>query len=701
MSSRLRALAPVALLSLLLGVTPIAAQSDDEYEDDGVTQTVARLAWFEGEVSFNRGDDPDDWQPAAVNYPLTLGDRLWLARSARAELQLRGITAFLAPETDLAVLDLTRDVRQLSLTLGTVSFRIRALERDEVFEVATPNVSVSFESPGLYRIDVDEDGSTRIAVAQGRASAAAGGGMVSLERGDLMRVQGLERPEYDVFGLGRADAWDRWVEMRARRHRAVRTASYVHSDLYGYEDLDEYGAWDQTPDYGYVWYPRVAVGWEPYRVGRWIWRDPWGWTWLSNESWGWAPYHYGRWVFARNRWGWVPVGPRERHPRWAPALVGFVGGGPGWSVSVSAGGFVGWFPLGPREPFHPWWYRSRRTRDVSDYRYAYRSRAVVVPRDVFVRGRWGDRDIVRDPRVLRDIASAPILRGPLPVLPTREAIRVERVPAGGRDAIAPPRRVVERPVVTRREVPPAPETFDRKLEVIRERGGEPVPVGVPGRPAAGEPRREQVAAPPVRPFREGVALTPRGDVAPSRQPAPMPGVEARPPATYERPTQVPVISSPAPEPTRPARRRDEGIQPGPGLRPAETPVPRRYEAPEARPTRDVAPTPPPRPRYEAMPAPTRRIERPPAAEPRIEAAPRPAPRVEAEPTPVRRIAPEVPRRPIETREPVREAPPREAVRPRPEVKPDEAKPNKDREKAKESEEAPKKAPPRRATPPPD
>ncbi len=40
---------------------------------------------------------------------------------------------------------------------------------------------------------------------------------------------------------------------------------------------------------------RVAVGWAPYRYGRWTWVDWYGWTWVSYDSWGWAPYHYGRW----------------------------------------------------------------------------------------------------------------------------------------------------------------------------------------------------------------------------------------------------------------------------------------------------------------------------------------------------------------------------------------------------------------------
>jgi len=179
MKPRFRLVPLFALAAILLVFPPAAAQyPDNSYDaderDDGIRQSVARVSWFQGGVSFNRGDDPDDWQPASINYPMTLGDRIWAARDARVELQLRGGTVYLGPESELAALDLARDVRQLSLTLGTASFRIRRLERDEIFEVATPNVSVTFETPGSYRIDVDEDGNSRVSVTQGRAWVAAG-----------------------------------------------------------------------------------------------------------------------------------------------------------------------------------------------------------------------------------------------------------------------------------------------------------------------------------------------------------------------------------------------------------------------------------------------------------------------------------------------------------------------------------------------
>ena len=65
--------------------------------------------------------------------------------------------------------------------------------------------------------------------------------------------------------------FDRFVEERNRREERALARRYVPDDMIGYADLDDYGRWSNDPQYGALWYPRVAAGWAPYRDGRWIW----------------------------------------------------------------------------------------------------------------------------------------------------------------------------------------------------------------------------------------------------------------------------------------------------------------------------------------------------------------------------------------------------------------------------------------------
>lgn len=168
------------LAAALCGGTAFAQQRDEygarvDYspyrdESDDIRQTVARVSALDGSVSFSRGDDPDDWQPAHRNVPLTIGDRLYTDDRSRVELQVHGVEFVrLGSRTDLAILNLTDDTKQFAINSGVAAFRIRRLGEDEVFEVDTPNTAITLERPGDYRVDVDEDGNTRVTVREGLA----------------------------------------------------------------------------------------------------------------------------------------------------------------------------------------------------------------------------------------------------------------------------------------------------------------------------------------------------------------------------------------------------------------------------------------------------------------------------------------------------------------------------------------------------
>jgi hypothetical protein len=576
------------------------AQVRDEYGES--YQTVARISFLSGEVSFSRGDDPDDWQPADRNVPMTLGDRIYSGSRSRIELQVHGGDFVrLGAHTDFAALNLTEDTKQFSLKSGVASVRIRSLSDSEIFEMDTPNAAVTFERPGDYRMDVDENGFTRVAVRSGSATVAAGGGQIPLNAGEGIDVEGIDAPRYDIVALARPDAWDQWVSQRDDRRTRARSYRYVSADIVGGDDLDQYGRWEQVRDYGWVWSPTaVAADWAPYRSGHWIWQDPWGWTWVSAEPWGWAPYHYGRWAMVSSRWCWVPVAPAVRYVSYSPALVAFVGGGPGWSASVSigGGGFVGWFPLGPQDPFSPWWGDRARVGYSSAPRnvtYVNRTYVTVVNQNIFVSGGVVTGNIVRDRTVVSQVAAAPVLRGPIPVVPTRDSLHV----AVRADAVAaprPPAAIVSRMVVARTAPPPAPPTFQSKLAVITESRGAPVAPAAAARISV-ENRGRPQAVTEVRPVagQPGrVTLSPReagsGGAVPRRA-EPVTAFRGRPMATSDQPVSARPVTAPAASPSGPSAREPVLKQPIAPAPPAPQPQPPQPQLERGR-ERSVVPPPP-------------------------------------------------------------------------------------------------------------
>jgi hypothetical protein len=53
------------------------------------------------------------------------------------------------------------------------------------FEIDTPNISVTLDSKGSYRVEVDEDGNSRVMVRRGRVLVAANGRKITAEEGEI------------------------------------------------------------------------------------------------------------------------------------------------------------------------------------------------------------------------------------------------------------------------------------------------------------------------------------------------------------------------------------------------------------------------------------------------------------------------------------------------------------------------------------
>jgi hypothetical protein len=341
------------------------AQSGDQNQGDAQGQNqapaqdppgrVARLNYTDGSVSYQVSGDTN-WVQADPNRPLTTGDNLWADKDSRAEVHIASTAIRMSSETGISFLTLDDRTVQLQLAQGTIEVHLRHHVAGDAFEIDTPNLALTLTQSGEYRIATDPNGgSTTIVVREGAGEVNGGGETWELQPRQQYAFTGTDQLKYAASAAPGFDDFEDWCQSRDQLENNSAAAKYVSRDVDGYYDLDGYGAWSQDPAYGPMWVPNaVPAGWAPYQVGHWAYIAPWGWTWVDAEPWGFAPFHYGRWYFVGGRWGWVP-GPVVVRPVYAPALVGFVGGG-GLSFSVSWGpGFSGvaWFPLGPRDVWVP------------------------------------------------------------------------------------------------------------------------------------------------------------------------------------------------------------------------------------------------------------------------------------------------------------------------------------------------------------
>jgi hypothetical protein len=426
-----------ALVKAILAVGTLASLAGAQEEEQG--RGVARLSVINGDVSVRRGDS-GDWIAAAINAPLMTGDRLFCGPQSRAELQFDFANMIRVGEnSEVRLSELEYQRYQVQVARGTVMFRVLRDSRSDV-ELSTPSVSVRPMKRGSYRVTVREDGASEITVRSGEVEVYTPRGAERLTAGRAMLARGTASdPEFQIVAAARADDWDRWNERRDQDLERTRSYQYVSTDIYGAEDLDGHGEWVDAPGYGWVWSPRVADGWAPYRYGRWSWIDWYGWNWVSYDPWGWAPYHYGRWFNHGSRWCWWPGAMHSRH-YWSPAQVAFFGWGGHGGAGIGIGfGNVGWVPLAPHETYHPWYgqryysgYRNRTYVDNSvhvvnniNITNIYRNSRVIngvtaVNAGDFTRGRAGNRVKVSD----NELRGAGLVRGQVPLAPERESLRL-------------------------------------------------------------------------------------------------------------------------------------------------------------------------------------------------------------------------------------------------------------------------------------
>ena len=316
---------------------------------------VARLSDVSGQVWIYSPDD-NEWQTVGSNRPLTTGDRIATDNGARAEVRLGTTTLRLDSATELEFSQVDDSAFHVVLHGGSVAARLRTPQALGEFVLQTDEGRFRVQTVGRFRFD-RFDQTSDLSVNAGQAVFEGRNSALPLTTGQHAQfwVDASGAAQYSLVELNR-DAFAAWNDDRDHAEdRPVAAVRYVSPEMTGADDLDRYGQWEQTPDYGPLWIPRgVAADWAPYSAGHWAWVRPWGWTWVDDAPWGFAPFHYGRWVYHRAAWCWAP-GTYVARPVYAPALVAWIGGArAGVSISIGGGGPpVGWFPLGPHEVYVP------------------------------------------------------------------------------------------------------------------------------------------------------------------------------------------------------------------------------------------------------------------------------------------------------------------------------------------------------------
>src|SRR5918912_2250945 len=257
------------LLFILLGFSSTTVRDDDDdYDQYDETARVARVTLVRGDVQLRRNGSKT-WENARVNFPLVEGDTLaTTGPDARLEIQVDARNFVrVAGDSILRVVTLRQEGVALSLSEGTATVRLARFDKGrEYFEVDAPGTTLAAEKTGVYRLDVSREGSVRLTVRNGGGApiySETSGFTLRDGRSAELVSNGADAGDWELSVAAGFDNWDQWVDERERylaaRLRYDGRERYYDSDVWGAEELDAYGAWVYSSEYGWVWRPSSTV----------------------------------------------------------------------------------------------------------------------------------------------------------------------------------------------------------------------------------------------------------------------------------------------------------------------------------------------------------------------------------------------------------------------------------------------------------
>jgi hypothetical protein len=291
----------VALSAAVILAVPAVAEDADSEVSGIPAYSVARLKIFEGSV-WVRTPDSGDWEEYFHNSPLAERSRISVPEGSEAEVQFHGGQfVLLTGGTEVDIREMHENKTEFLLRSGEIRFYLPESDFSPV-QLLVPNEgTLDFPVPGQYWVTAGEGGDSRLVVRSGEATIRGKGREFPVNAGEEASIgRDVRVGKYSGDVSGGYEAPPPLTE-EEEKAKIPPAAAY---------ELREYGDWVQTPEYGYVWRPRVAKGWSPYYYGRWEWVSPYGWTWIAYEPWGWYPYHYGYWYNHYSfGWVWYPFHP--------------------------------------------------------------------------------------------------------------------------------------------------------------------------------------------------------------------------------------------------------------------------------------------------------------------------------------------------------------------------------------------------------
>ena len=186
----------------------------------------ARVQDISGELSYAQCD-VDKWAAVALNQSLGPNTCIWADKNSRAELNVGFGFIRMNSETSITLLSVNPSTVQLKVSQGTVSVSVGRLRGGEIYEIDTPNATLTAMKSGVYRVDVfPKEDQTWVTVRRGSLAATGNGSSVKVEAGQQVRFKGGNSLQHTAEKAPAPDGFDDWARVRDERLGVFRSGPF-------------------------------------------------------------------------------------------------------------------------------------------------------------------------------------------------------------------------------------------------------------------------------------------------------------------------------------------------------------------------------------------------------------------------------------------------------------------------------------------
>src|ERR1019366_2317219 len=202
---------PFVLLLLVTAGSLIGQTRGNPYNGP---RRIARVQYMSGQVSVAPCEG-DDWAAAALNQPLQPPICIWADKDSRAELNVGNGFIRMSSETSLTLSTVNRGTVQFRVNQGAASLTVTYLPPGEIYEIDTPNATLTVMKPGVYRVNVlPNQDQTWVTVRRGSVAATGAGSSVRVNAGQQVLFQNKASMQHTTEKAPAPDGFDDWAKVR-------------------------------------------------------------------------------------------------------------------------------------------------------------------------------------------------------------------------------------------------------------------------------------------------------------------------------------------------------------------------------------------------------------------------------------------------------------------------------------------------------